>query len=72
MNEFTKEELQELYDGLYFEGWREDIKDNPHYQLMKKIQSMIDNYCEHKITGQVSDVDYVNICVECKELTGWI
>jgi hypothetical protein len=47
MNDFTKDELKKLYDGLYFEGWREDIKENPHYLLIKKIQSMIDNYCEH-------------------------
>jgi hypothetical protein len=46
MNEFTKGELEIIYDGLcnlMKLGW---IKTN--LQLNKKIQSMIDNYCEHE------------------------
>jgi hypothetical protein len=46
MNDFTKEELEIIYDGLWNLmklGW---IKTN--LQLNKKIQSMIDNYCEHE------------------------
>lgn len=70
MNDFTKEELEELMHCVY--AYRdlcdEDVEDN----LCDKLKFMIDNYCEHKTTGQVSDVDYVNICIECKELTGWV
>lgn len=45
MNDFTKEELEHLYDGLWNLmklGW---IKTN--LQINKKIQTMIENYCEH-------------------------
>lgn len=48
MNDFTKEELYSLLDfvtpeeGFWYKN--PDIA----YELMDKIQSMIDNYCEHK------------------------
>jgi hypothetical protein len=37
MNDFTKEELQEIYYRL----------DNAPQELEDKIQSMIQNYCSH-------------------------
>lgn len=51
MNDFTKEELKLLFGGLQL--WMEEIlyedeKDRTfRNELYKKIQSMIDNYCEH-------------------------
>ena len=72
MNDFTKEELQDLHALLY--GGMHDDHPVPDYLiiLQDKIKSMIDNYCEHERIGQVSDVDYVNICTKCKDLTGWV
>lgn len=45
MNDFTKEELTALY--LCLNPVR--IKPNICYELKDKIQSMIDNYCEHRV-----------------------
>ncbi len=47
MNEFTKEELQYLHETL---RWiTEDFKEpDSTYELRDKIQSLIDNYCEHE------------------------
>jgi len=48
MNDFTKEELQDLYDDI----WTYDYKHRkpPDYILAirEKLQSMIENYCEHE------------------------
>lgn len=54
MNDFTKEELEEIEDGLILSlqqphcdsTWANSVRD-----LRKKIQSMIDNYCEHESDG---------------------
>lgn len=45
MNEFTKSELQEMKDSIFYheEEYIGECK-NP---LVKKIQHMINNYCEH-------------------------
>lgn len=52
MTDFTKEELQLIHDGLAYAagasietgGMMKDIL----YPVAKKIQSLIDNYCEHE------------------------
>lgn len=70
MNMLTKEELQHIYDGLWMLsklGWEKS-----DLTKCKKIAEMIDGYCEHEKSGQVSDVDYVKVCTKCKELTGWV
>jgi hypothetical protein len=61
MNDFTKEELQETLFGL--EQWCHPSCDYPNYiALRKKIQAMIDSYCEHEPEG-----DW-HICVDkCKK-----
>lgn len=47
MNDFTKEELEDLlnccYSGMHDDHPIEEYK----LQLQVKLQSMIDNYCEH-------------------------
>ena len=48
MNDFTKEELEDIENGL---GWLCEY--NPFHKveigkLMTKVKSMIDNYCEHE------------------------
>ncbi len=49
MNDFTKEELEELKRCC---NWVINCKDTHYttitYGLPEKIQSMIDNYCEHE------------------------
>ena len=50
MNEFTKEELKYMIRGIYFEELEYHLEnDIPEFavNLMKKLKSMIDNYCEH-------------------------
>ena len=46
MNEFTKEELERICQ--FFNIAIEDYKEpDSTYELRDKIQSLIDNYCEH-------------------------
>jgi uncharacterized protein with PIN domain len=54
MNDFTKEELYDLQSVC-------DVCNNP---LMLKIQSMIDNYCEHK-NKQFYELVDVDECKDC-------
>ena len=51
MNDFTKEELKELTQIIsHYRGLTDDMS-QVYLPLYKKIQSMIDNYCE------VEDID---------------
>lgn len=46
MNDFTKDELEELLQGYQMHS--HNTRHNwPSLELCKKLQSMIDNYCEH-------------------------
>lgn len=48
MNEFTKEELEVIKHGVDWVFEHQEYKDKPPIlELGRKIQSMIDNYCEH-------------------------
>ena len=63
MNDFTKEELEEM------KGWADySVGSGLCYReaepLYTKLQSMIDNYCEHK--NQEMDVDW-GISMQCKD-----
>ncbi len=60
MNEFTKEELEETLFAL--QEWNHPSCDYPRYiALRNKIQSRIDNYCEH----QYSPTEALNIPLHC-------
>lgn len=51
MNDFTKEELQEICQSIKataFQKFIHGMTDEQNKKLIEKIQSMIDNYCEHK------------------------
>ncbi len=50
MNDFTKEELENILNGNV------TLYPHTHCNLVNKIQSMIDNYCEH---------EWENICCQC-------
>lgn len=65
MNNFTKEELEHIIEALLMlkkGGW---IKSNESIQY--KIQSIIENYCDHK--EQYEDLDYHPMrCQQCLEI----
>lgn len=63
MSDFTKEELEDIENGL---RWL--CEHNPFHKveigkLMTKVKAMIDNYCEHP---GVNENTY--ICKKCGEL----
>lgn len=66
MNDFTLEELIEILNGL-----------DDYYLLHsglkigEKIQSMIDNYCEHQFSFRLNDSEVH--CVKCgRGLNEWV
>ncbi len=68
MNEFTKEELESLRNGIFVcMGSSSLWKTSENNSLVDKIQSMIDNYCEHREYKMIVnyDNDFVNVCVKC-------
>ena len=70
MNDFTKEELQQIRGGL---DWWLDNEWISSHVLVQKIQSMIDKYCEHKwVTNPrihfLSNPAQIKcVCVKCKK-----
>ena len=58
MNDFTKEELEDLM--IIVGEWG-------NHELYTKIKSMIDNYCEHD-QGYEQDSMMVDICKKCNEV----
>ena len=63
MNIFTKEELCALRDSRCYHMDDSYPSNDP---LFKKIQSMIDNYCEHDMKYNSGEHLYCNKC-EMKE-----
>lgn len=71
MNDFTKEELQIILESLVFfnKASCPDHEKSFHEkekECIKKIQSMIDNYCEHE-QMKVDMGDYYEVypCKKC-------
>lgn len=61
MNDFTKEELKHLLESC--EQLRNECgHDN---DLIDKLQSMIDNYCEHEWVFYISPRGNIVICNKC-------
>lgn len=57
MNDFTKDELCIIYN--FFERHKQDSYDDCRYSgLLNKIQSLIENYCEHEECQHESDGKY--------------
>ena len=51
MNDFTKEELDYIYHSILHNELEHHLEEDlPQYAtiMLEKIQSMIDNYCEHQ------------------------
>lgn len=63
MNDFTKEELLEIYGLLEYLYCDPELCIDPNTKLLIKIQSMIDNYCEHELERFNS---FRDICTKCK------
>ena len=67
MNDFTKDELKQiLFDmerTIFING--ESNIDNRYIMLRDKVESMIENYCEHRNT--VPNCDVVSNCDDCGE-----
>lgn len=67
MNDFTKAELQELKRCL---SWVINCKDTHYtditYFLEPKLQSMIDDYCEHEWTYDSSAC--AQVCRDCERI----
>lgn len=61
MNEFTKEELEFLLDGI--RHWSNQNIPTPWvFDFRDKIQTMIDNYCDHNRTQTKLGV---TVCLDC-------
>lgn len=61
MNDFTKEELQELLLG--YEMHEHNSRFNwPSLELIKKLRMLIDNYCEHNWYYTQKDLQQ---CAKC-------
>lgn len=67
MNEFTKEELEELNSMIhrYMYACIDVTRTNI---LHKKIQSMIDNYCDHPESYMFRYEGWINYCDKCKRM----
>lgn len=64
MNDFTKEELLEIHDGID-DFWRMKPENK---MLLAKIQSMIDNYCEHEWNNSCCGCSISSIfCDKCEK-----
>lgn len=68
MNDFTKKELQLLHEGLSYAA-RCSVKTGGVvadilFPIAKKIQSMIDNYCNHEWMCW-DDVHNTRECMKC-------
>lgn len=72
MNDFTKDELKQLLQWrssiLYIAKPSDEIILS-NIKLGDKIQSMIDNYCEHeyKKTLHKSGMFFIDVCQNCKD-----
>lgn len=73
MNKFTKKDLQDIMEACmyWFECPDDGIMESA-IPLVRKIQSMIDNYCEHDfdMTGWINDSSGCR-WYECKKCERW-
>lgn len=72
MNDFTKEELESIWNcvDLYT-----DHPHHPYQELLNKIQSMIDDYCDHGgacfarvCCGDGSELIGIKFCGKCQQI----
>ncbi len=71
MNDFTKQELEIIYLDMTIYGKKNvpPLKEGrSHLDLRNKIQSLIDNYCEHEDTCR--NCDCTTECNKCGKIWG--
>lgn len=63
MNDFTKEELEIIYlDMTVYAKKATPLNESPsHLDLRNKIQSLINDYCEHECIHESDGYDYFRI-----------
>jgi len=65
MNDFTKAELELIYDcvenDFLYSNWSRVM----YEPFLAKINSMIDNYCDHKNTQMDCDGGISLVCSDC-------
>jgi hypothetical protein len=73
-NDFTKEELNYIADGLARVmgqiNWSKNKRDRIR-ELYGRVESMIDNYCDHDFVTFLQDQNndsFLEKCLECHEL----
>ncbi len=67
MNDFTKDELQSFLWAIGYVRERTNNCGDKMRSLRTKIQSMIDNYCEHHPSLQCSECGSF-ICKHCERI----
>ncbi|MGC2661773.1 MAG: hypothetical protein WA324_27765 [Bryobacteraceae bacterium] len=67
MSDFTKEELEIILEGIL---WRDNhVHPNERPEKLKcKIQSMIENYCEHPESYRYTYDNEIAYCDKCKTM----
>ncbi len=67
MNDFTKEELERILEGI---SWWLDGDDALYSEkLINKIQAMIDSYCEHEEVKVDEERPHIIFtCMECNKV----
>lgn len=66
MNDFTKEELEFILDGTRHWG-NKNIPTPWVFEFKKKVESMIENYCEHEVREGRRGEDAVIYCAKCNK-----
>jgi hypothetical protein len=63
MNDFTKEELEEIAHNFgEIRAWSDTLERS--WPLLDKIQSMIDSYCEHDYQPCLGKIN-IDMCRNC-------
>jgi len=67
MNDFTREELKELMYGLYYRAKHDGRMEDKNKILWNKLQSMVDNYCEHHLCNVDKKYNPLRCC-KCQKI----
>ncbi len=69
MNDFTKQELEEIQEIARHCGKQAvETRHNLTYAVKKKAEAMLDSYCDHQFI--IPEFGNIHTCTECKEIVG--
>lgn len=68
MNDFTKQELEDLEEFLSDAPEFFDDSDDCLFNLHEKVKSMINNYCEHEWVSAYTEREFCR-CSKCDEVS---